>query len=76
MGAGSRSLSGFERLKVMHDMMAEDAQTPFLFSYDMVSRTGLTTKDFIAPMSFDFRNSRTFKMGPVYKGLIGLTTDV
>ena len=29
----------------------------------MVTRTGLSTKDFIAPTSFDFRNSRYFRMG-------------
>lgn len=31
--------------------------------YDMVARTGLSTKDFIAPTSFDFRDSRYFRMG-------------
>jgi type IV secretory pathway VirB4 component len=29
----------------------------------MVARTGLSTKDFIAPTSFDFRDSRYFRMG-------------
>ena len=29
----------------------------------MVARTGLSTKDFIAPTSFDFRGGKCFKMG-------------
>ena len=29
----------------------------------MVARTGLSTKDFIAPTSFDFREGKCFKMG-------------
>ncbi len=36
---------------------------PFRFSYDMVSKTGLGTKDFIAPTSFDFRSGKYFRMG-------------
>ena len=36
---------------------------PFRFSFDMVARTGLSTKDFIAPTSFDFREGKCFKMG-------------
>ena len=32
----------------------------------MVARTGLTTKGFVAPTSFDFRDSRFFKMGRTF----------
>ena len=63
MGASARSLSGFERLKILYQTMNEETQEPFIFNYDMVTRTGLSTKDFIAPTSFDFRNSRYFRMG-------------
>ena len=63
MGASARSLSGYERLKVLYQTMNEETQEPFLFNYDMVTRTGLSTKDFIAPTSFDFRSSRYFRMG-------------
>ncbi|CDC76610.1 putative TraE protein [Candidatus Colimorpha enterica] len=48
-------LSGYERLKVLHDVFNMDTNEPFRFSFDMVARTGLSTKDFIAPTSFDFR---------------------
>lgn len=63
MGASARSLSGYERLKILYQTMNEETQEPFIFNYDMVTRTGLSTKDFIAPTSFDFRNSRYFRMG-------------
>ncbi len=56
-------LSGYERLKVLHDVFNMDTHEPFRFSYDMVARTGLSTKDFIAPTSFDFREGKCFKMG-------------
>lgn len=35
----------------------------FRFSWDMIPKTGMGTKDFIAPTSFDFRQSRTFRVG-------------
>ena len=66
MGVSARALSGFERLKVLYGMMNEESLDPFVFNYDMVSRTGLSTKDFIAPTSFDFSHSRYFKMGDTY----------
>lgn len=66
MGVSASGMSGFERLKVMSGMMNPESQEPFVFNYDLISRTGLSTKDFIAPTSFDFRDSRSFKMGRTY----------
>ena len=66
MGVSARSLSGFERLKILYTTFNEETQEHFTFNYDMVARTGLGTKDFIAPTSFDFSNSRYFKMGATY----------
>ena len=63
LGVYAHSLSGYERLKVLYLAMNEDVQEPFVFSYDLITRTGLSTKDFIAPTSFDFRDSRYFRMG-------------
>ncbi len=48
---------------MLHDVFNMDTHEPFRFSYDMVARTGLSTKDFIAPTSFDFREGKCFKMG-------------
>ena len=47
----------------MHDTLNSDSREPFLFSYDRLLESGLTTKDFIAPTSLDFRNGRYFRMG-------------
>ena len=63
MGVAARPLSGYERLKVLYQVMNEDSHDPFLFNFDMVAETGLGTKDFIAPTSFDFRDARYFRMG-------------
>ena len=63
MGADARSLSGYERLKLLYETMNPDTQEPFIFNFDMIARTGLSSKDFIAPTSFDFRDGRYFRMG-------------
>lgn len=66
MGVSASGMSGFERLRVMSGMMNPDSQEPFVFNYDLISRTGLSTKDFIAPTSMDFRDGKFFKMGRTY----------
>ena len=63
MGVSSHPLSGYERLKLLYQTMNPDLQEPFLFNFDMVARTGLSTKDFIAPTSFNFGNKSYFQMG-------------
>ena len=63
LGVRTEPLSGYERLKVLHDVFNMDSNAPFRFSFDMVARTGLSSKDFIAPTSFDFREGKCFKMG-------------
>ena len=66
MGVTARSLSGYERLKLLYTTMNEEHQEPFIFNYDLIARTGLSARDFIAPTSFDFRNSKYFKMGATF----------
>ena len=63
MGVSSHPLSGYERLKLLYQTMNPDLQELFLFNFDMVARTGLSTKDFIAPTSFNFGNKSYFQMG-------------
>ena len=62
LGVTARPLSGYERLKVLHGVF-HPAGEPFSFSYDWLTPTGLTTKDFIAPSSFRFGEGRYFRMG-------------
>lgn len=66
MGVQAHSLSGYERLKVLSGMLNPDSQEPFIFNYDLIAKTGLNTKDFIAPTSFDFRDNRMFRMGRTF----------
>ena len=57
LGVSAHPLSGYERLKVLHGVF-HPAGEPFSFSYDWLTPTGLTTKDFIAPSSFKFGEGR------------------
>ena len=63
LGVAASPLNGKERLKVMYDMFHMDNQSPFRFNWDWLAPTGLNTKDFIAPSSFDFRDKHSFGFG-------------
>lgn len=49
MGVFADSLNGYERLELLHSILNE--KEDFSFDYKMIAETGLTTKDFVAPMS-------------------------
>ena len=66
LGVQSASLSGRERLEVIHSQLHPGGKEPFRFSWDMIPKTGMGTKDFIAPTSFDFRQSRFFRVGQTW----------
>ena len=66
LGTVAKSLNGSERLKILHDILNMDTKEPFHFHYGMVTRTGLGTKDFIAPTGFDFRSDSAFRMGQTF----------
>ena len=61
--AHSRVLNGRERLEMLHGQMHPGGREPFRFSWPDIVKTGMGTKDFIAPDSFDFTASRTFRLG-------------
>lgn len=63
LGVQSRPLAGRERLEVLHSQLHPGGRETFRFSWDMIPKTGMGTKDFIAPTSFDFRQSRAFRVG-------------
>jgi type IV secretory pathway VirB4 component len=63
LGVMVDSLNGKERLKLFHDMLHMDGNVPFRFEWKWVAPSGLSTKDFIAPSSFEFRDGRTFRTG-------------
>ena len=66
LGVQSRSLNGLERLEILHGQLHPGGTEPFRFTWDMIPKTGLGTKDFIAPTSFDFRQNRLFRMGSTW----------
>ena len=63
LGVIAEVLNGTERLRQLHGIFHMDEQAPFRFSWDWLAPSGLSTKDFIAPTSFEFRNGKTFRMG-------------
>ena len=63
LGVVASVLNGYDRLRVMHDILRMDEQEPFRFSWDWLAASGLSTKDFIAPSSFEFKTGRSFRMG-------------
>ena len=62
----TKPLNGAERLEVLHGMFHPDGCEKFRFNWKEAARSGLSTKDHIAPTSFDFRDGRTFRMGEYY----------
>lgn len=63
LGAQARPISGSERLEIMYHLFNQDRIEPFRFNYEMLPKTGLRTKDFIAPTSFGFKKRDSFTMG-------------
>lgn len=63
MGVAAEVLDGKERLRQMHSVFRMDEQQPFQFEWDWLAPSGLSTKDFIAPTNFAFKNGKVFSMG-------------
>ena len=63
LGVPSEPMDGRARLALLHGQMHPGSREPFRFSWGDIAKTGLSTKDFIAPDSFDFRQPRLFRMG-------------
>ena len=63
LGVQSEPLDGRDRLALLHSQMHPGNREPFRFAWSDIPKHGLGTKDYIAPDSFDFRDSRTFRVG-------------
>lgn len=70
LGVQSRPLTGRERLEVLHSQLHPGGKEKFAFSWGDIPKTGMGTKDFIAPTSFDFRQSRAFRVGGTTWGAV------
>ena len=56
LGVSAYPLNGEERLQIMYETFNQDSKVPFHFSYDDVLRTGLSTKDYVAPTKQELEN--------------------
>ena len=63
LGVVVDSIEGKERLKLCYNILHMDGNVPFNFDWKWLAPSGLSTKDFIAPSSFEFREGRSFKTG-------------
>ena len=63
LGVTAQSLNGAERLELLHGQFHPDGKDKFNFSWHDLTQSGLSTKDYIAPTSFDFRDGKMFRMG-------------
>ncbi|WP_244861470.1 VirB4-like conjugal transfer ATPase, CD1110 family [Paenibacillus vini] len=61
LGCDTHTLSGLERLELLHNQFRPDER--FSFTYDHLVESSLTTKDAIAPDSFNFSEKDTFEFG-------------
>ncbi|MCL2587829.1 MAG: conjugal transfer protein TraE [Oscillospiraceae bacterium] len=66
LGVAARPLSGAERLEVMHGQLHPGGVDKFQFSWKDLAHAGLSTKDYIAPSGFDFRDGRSLRIGAHY----------
>ena len=68
LGVRAKSLTGKERLHLMHSMfhMGGGDNDRFYFDWKWLVESGMSVKDFIAPTCFAFPTSRIFQMGGLY----------
>ena len=63
LGVQARPLNGLERLELLHSQLHPDGQEKFRFTWADLPKTGLSTKDFIAPSGMSFsRDGKTFRV--------------
>ena len=63
LGVVAEPLDGKARLHLMHSIFHMDSRDRFQFEWNWLPLSGLSTKDYIAPSSFEFKESRSFRMG-------------
>ena len=61
LGVAAETLDGKARLAQLHNIFHMDEQFPFRFDWGWLAPSGLSTKDFIAPSSFEFKTGRQFR---------------
>ena len=66
MGTNAKVLDGKERLRVLYEYFNQGEMEPFRFSFQELSESGKSVKDYIAPPGFDFRYPSRFQSGSMY----------
>lgn len=66
LGVQLTSLDGRERLRLMYNIFRMGGNDPFAFEWKWLAPSGLSTKDFIAPSSFEFKEKGIFRTGDKY----------
>lgn len=63
LGVPAYPLTGEERLQILYETFNPEVMSDFKFDYNSMVQSGLTTKDYVAPTSFVFKDGKTFMMG-------------
>lgn len=63
LGVPAYPLTGEERLQILYETFNPENMMDFKFDYNSLVKSGLTTKDYVAPTSFVFKDGKTFMMG-------------
>ena len=64
LGCDIQLMSGLQRLEFLHKMF--NPNDPFNFQYDYLVDSSLTTKDYVAPDSFNFTPKNHYEFGDSY----------
>ena len=63
IGVTAYPLNGEERLQILYETFNPDNMIDFKFDYNSMVKSGLNTKDYVAPTSFVFKEGKHFMMG-------------
>jgi type IV secretory pathway VirB4 component len=64
-GVESKALNGKQRLETLYYSLNPFRDSPFVFDWNEMAKSGLDTKDFISPSSFKF-NKQNFEIGSAW----------
>ncbi len=63
MGVKAYSLTGKERVELLHSICHQDTKERLDFNWDLIRNGGMSTKDVIAPTSFNFEKPKQLMVG-------------
>ena len=66
IGTNAKVLNGKERLQILYEFFNQGEMNPFYFSFDDLSKSGNSVKDYVAPSGFDFRYPSRFRSGTMF----------